>query len=312
MKITDITAEYLRPLLPARPKNSHKGDYGKVLVIAGSRGMAGAAVLAARAALKSGAGLVTVACPDAERPLLARALPEVMTLPLPSKNGSASRKAADKVFAFQKEKKYDVCLIGPGLSLAGETPEFALAVLRGLKIPAVVDADALNALSRSGRLSFLRDGPQRTFTPHEGEAARFLKTKVQDKPRTFSAGAAAKVRDKAVMIKDLHALLGGVCVLKGHGTLITDGRRLLRNSSGGPELAKGGSGDVLAGLIAGLWAQAGKRGGFTPAAALGCAALGVHLHGLCGELAAERLTERCVLAGELLDFLPAAFRKIKK
>ena len=297
MSITDINAEYLRPLLPARPKNSHKGDYGRVLVIAGSRGMAGAAVLAARAALKSGAGLVTVACPDSERPVIARALPEAMTLPLPSKDGSTALKAADTVLAFQKEKKYDVCLIGPGLSLGGEAPEFARAVLRGLDMPIVVDADALNALSQSGGRSSLRKGPLRIFTPHEGEAGRILKAKVGDRPAA---------------IKKLHALLGGVCILKGPGTLITDGRQLLRNTSGGPALAKGGSGDVLAGLIAGLWAQSGRRGGFTGVTALESAALGVHLHGLCGDLAAERFTARCVLAGELLQFLPAAFRRMEK
>lgn len=297
MKTTDINAEYLRPLLPARVSNSHKGDYGRVLVISGSRGMTGAAMLASRTALKSGAGLVTVACPDSEQPIIACALPEVMTLPLPSGDGSAALKAADTILAFQKEKKYDVCLIGPGLSLSGETPEFVRAVLKGLAMPAVVDADALNALSQSGGVLSLKAGPVRIFTPHEGEAGRFLKT---------------KARARAVMIEKLHALLGGVCVLKGSGTLITDGRRLLRNTSGGSALAKGGTGDVLAGLIAGLWAQSGRRGGFTPAAALKSAALGVYLHGLCGDLASERFTARGVLAGELLEFLPAAFRKMEK
>ncbi len=297
MKIMDINAEYLLPLLPARPKNSHKGDYGKVLVIAGSRGMGGAAALAARAALKSGAGLVTVACPDSERKVIACAVPEAMTLPLLSKHGSAALRAAGAVLAFQKEKKYDVCLIGPGLSLSGEAPEFARAVLRGLDMPVVVDADALNALSQAGVASSLRKGPAMIFTPHEGEAGRFFRT---------------KIGDRAAAIKKLHALLGGVCILKGPGTLISDGRRLLRNTSGGPALAKGGSGDVLAGLIAGFWAQRGRSGGFSGAVALESAALGVHLHGLCGDLAAERLTGRCVLAGELLKFLPAAFRSVEK
>ncbi len=297
MRITDINAEYLRPLLPARPENSHKGDYGRVLVIAGSRGMAGAAALAARAALKSGAGLVTVACLDAERSVIACAVPEAMTLPLPSKGGSAARSAADTVLTFQKEKKYDVCLIGPGLSLAGEAPEFARAVIKGLDMPVVVDADALNAMSQSGGRSSPRKKPLRIFTPHEGEAGRFFKTTMPD---------------RAAAIKKLHGLLGGVCILKGPGTLITDGRRLLRNTSGGSALAKGGSGDVLAGLIAGLWAQSGRRGGFTGATALESAALGVHLHGLCGDLAAARLTARCVLAGELLQYLPAAFRRVQK
>ena len=295
MKITNITAKYLRPFLPPRRINTHKGHYGKVLIVAGSRGMTGAAVLAARAALKAGAGLVTVACPDSEQPVIACAVPEAMTLPLPSKNGAASLKASGIIRAFQKNKKYDVCLIGPGLSLKGETPDFIRAVLKNIAIPVVIDADALNALARGGA-EILKPGPVRIFTPHSGEASRFFKT-----------GAS----ERRELLRKLHARLGGVCLLKGPGTLITDGRKLLRNTTGGPALAKGGSGDVLSGLIAGLWAQIGRRNGFTAATALQSAALGVYLHGLCGDLAAEALTVRCVLAGELVKFLPAAFRKTK-
>ena len=258
--------------------------------------MTGAAILAARAALKAGAGLVTVACPDSEQPVIACAVPEAMTLPLSSKDGAASLKSACTVLAFQKNKKYDVCLIGPGLSLKGETPDFIRAVLKNIGAPAVVDADALNALSRGGASEALKPGPARIFTPHAGEAARFFTT------------AAPK---KTELLRNLHARLGGVCLLKGPGTIITDGRKILRNTTGGPALAKGGSGDVLAGLITGLWAQAGRRNGFTTATALQSAALGVYLHGLCGDLAAESLTSRCVLAGELVKFLPAAFRQIR-
>lgn len=291
----NITAEYLKPFLLPRKKDSHKGDYGRALIIAGSRGMTGAAVLAARAALKAGAGLVTVACPDSEQPVIAGAVPEAMTLPLPSVDGAASLKAAGKVLAFQKDKKYDVCLIGPGLSLKGETSDFVLAILKSIDIPAVVDADALNALSRRGEVA-IDQGAVRIFTPHAGEASRFFKTAPPEKRQT---------------LQKLQARFGGVWLLKGPGTLITDGHKFLRNTTGGPALAKGGSGDVLAGLITGLWAQAGRRKGFTAATAIQSAAMGVYLHGLCGDLAAERFTSRCVLAGELVKFLPAAFRKIR-
>jgi NAD(P)H-hydrate epimerase len=294
-RITNITAAYLWPFLPPRCGNTHKGDYGRALIIAGSRGMTGAAVLAARAALKAGAGLVTVACPDSEQPVIACAVPEAMTLPLPSEDGAASLKAADRILAFQKDKKYDVCLIGPGLSLKGETPDFIRVVLKNIGIPVVVDADALNALSRGSAFEAIKARQAGIFTPHAGEALRFFKT------------PAPEGRE---LLRKLHALLGGVCLLKGPGTLITDGRKLLRNTTGGPALAKGGSGDVLAGLITGLWAQAGRANGFTAATALQSAALGVYLHGLCGDLAAGMLTQRCVLAGELVKFLPAAFRKV--
>ena len=308
MKSIAITAEYLRPFLPPRENNSHKGDYGKALLIAGSRGMTGAAILTARAALKAGAGLVTVACPDSEQPVIAGAVPEAMTLPLPSKDGTLSLKAADKLLLFQKDNKYDLCLIGPGLSLKGETPDLVRAVLKNIGIPAVVDADALNALSRGGAREVLKDGPARIFTPHEGEASRFFKA---GPARASAPGTAEKERGRPEALKELQMLLGGVCLLKGAGTLISDGSRMLRNTTGGPALAKGGSGDVLAGLITGLWAQAGRKSGFTATTAFRSAALGVYLHGLCGDLAAESLTSRCVLAGELLKFLPEAFRRIK-
>lgn len=296
MKITKITAEFLRPLLPPRKKDSHKGDYGKVLIAAGSKGMTGAAVLAARAALKAGAGLVTVACPDSEQPVIAAGVPEAMTLPLPSKGGGFSLSAAAALAAFQKTKKYDVLLIGPGLSVKGEVPGFVAAALAGLKIPAVVDADALNALAQLCDLEFLGTDVPRIFTPHAGEASRLLRGAAAPGPGT---------------VRKLAALTGGVCLLKGPGTLVGDGRTCFRNTTGGPALAKGGSGDILAGLIAGLWAQAGVKKGFSPATALESAALGVYLHGLCGDLAADKLTQRCVLAGELLKFLPAAFREIE-
>lgn len=295
MKIQKITGKFLRPLITKRKKKSHKGDYGKILIVAGSKGMTGAAVLAARAALKAGAGLVTVACPDCEQPVIAAGVPEAMTLPLPSRNGGFALKAAGKLAVFQEEKNYDLILIGPGLSVKDEVPGFVIAVLKKLRLPAVVDADALNALALAGNPGFLKTGAPRIFTPHAGEARRLLN---------------GKKTERNIIIQRLAGLTGGVCVLKGPGTLVSDGRLCLANTTGGPALAKGGSGDILAGLIAGLWAQAGRAKGFSMSTALESAALGVYLHGLCGDLAAEKLTGRCVLAGELLKFLPGAFRTI--
>lgn len=287
----------MRPLLAARRKDSHKGDYGRVLVVAGSRGMAGAAVLAARAALKAGAGLVTVACPESERKTIACALPEAMTFGGTSAAGAFTAGAAAQVAAFAGRNKIDVLLIGPGLGSSPAARAFALKLLRTLALPAVADADALNALARAGFGSFkLAAGPL-ILTPHPGEAARLLGGKIRNR----EAAAAA-----------LSALCGGVAVLKGAGTLVCLGKRVLRNPTGGPALAKGGAGDVLAGLAAGFFAQAGLKAGFTAEAAFRSAALAVYLHGLAGDLAAEKFTERGVLAGELLDFLPAAIRRIGK
>lgn len=289
-----IDKAFVRPLLPARRRDSHKGDYGRVLVAAGSRGMTGAAVLAARAALKAGAGLVTVACPESERKFVACPLPEVMTFGAPCAGGTFSPAGASKIIAFAEKKGIDVVLVGPGLGDTHAARAFAVKFLRALKIPAVIDADALNALAAAGfkksefpRVPFI-------LTPHPGEAERLLGHTIND--RMAAASELAKIS-------------GGVAVLKGTGTLVCGGETILRNTTGGPELAKGGSGDILAGLCAGFFAQLGRARGFTPETALKSAALAVHLHGLCGELAAKKFTERGVLAGELPDFLPAAMRR---
>lgn len=294
MKIKKITNALLKPLLPPRSPGSHKGDYGRVLIVAGSRGMTGAAVLAARAALKAGAGLVTVACPESERRFVACALPEAMTFGAACAGGAFSAAAAAQIVKFAAKKKIDAFLIGPGLGSSAGARAFALKLLKILRLPAVIDADALNALAAGG--GFKIAAYPFILTPHPGEAARLLGGKVGDR----SAAAA-----------QLAALTGGVAVLKGPGTLVCDGKKILRNTTGGPELAKGGSGDVLAGLCAGFLAQAGLAHGFTADTAFYSAALAVHLHGLCGDLGAKKYTERCVLAGELLDFLPAAIRSVR-
>ena len=289
MKARALTRSYLAAQLPPRPRHAHKGYFGRVLVAAGSRGMAGAAILSARAALKAGAGLVTVACPGGIQKTVACALPEAMTFaPCPGDTFTAA--AAARVAAFAGDKKTDVLLIGPGLGSSAGARSFALKLLAALDLPAVIDADALNALAAGPRPFRLKTALS-IITPHPGEAARLLAKKIAGRP----AAAAA-----------LAALTGGTAVLKGPGTLVCGAGKLYANTSGGPELAKGGSGDVLAGLAAGFYAQNGLARGFTPAAAAGSAALAVFLHGRCGELAAKKYTARCVLAGELLEFLPAA------
>jgi NAD(P)H-hydrate epimerase len=297
MKIQTITKGFLRPLLCARKKNTSKGDYGRLLIVAGSKGMTGAAAIAAEAALKAGAGLVTLACPDSEQPLLAAGLSEAITFPASSRDGAFSLKAAAEILDRQKEKKYDLFLIGPGLSLKGRVPDFVIKLIQKSGLPAVIDADALNALALTGVLGLLKKGRPKIITPHEGEAARLLGGAVNSRPE-----AALKLAE----------LSGSVVVLKGYKTLVAGGGRLVENNTGGPALAKGGSGDALAGLIAGFFAQAGAQKGFTPKTAFESAALGVYLHGLCGDLAAREFTERCVLASELTDFLPAAIKAVKR
>ncbi|MBI4656154.1 MAG: NAD(P)H-hydrate dehydratase [Elusimicrobia bacterium] len=289
-----ITPEFLKKLVKKRPSDCHKGNFGRVLIIAGSKGMTGAAVLSAKACLKAGAGLVTAACPESQQPIIAASLPEAMTLPVIEKHGSIALKAVNKIISWNKAKNYELCLVGPGLSVNSETPDFVIEIIRKLRLPAVIDADALNSLALRGNAKKLPKDTPFIFTPHPGEAKRLVKK--------FSGS-------KIDLARRISKTFNAVVVLKGHGTVVTDSKEIFINPTGGPCLAKGGSGDILAGIIAGLWAQAGVSNGFSLKTAFESACLGVYLHGLCGDLAARKFTERCVLAGELLDFLPSAYRK---
>ncbi|MDT8286551.1 MAG: NAD(P)H-hydrate dehydratase, partial [Elusimicrobiales bacterium] len=172
MKPRKDTVSALRRLLPPRPSAAHKGDFGRILVIAGSRGMNGAAVVCARAALRAGAGLVTAALPESERAVMAAAVPEAMTLPLPGKDFFRPA-AAPALLKAASRGKYDLSVIGPGLSM--KSAPFILKVLRGLCLPCVADADALNALAASGwKGEPLLGGCPAVFTPHPGEFARLF------------------------------------------------------------------------------------------------------------------------------------------
>lgn len=300
MRPTGLTKKQIVKNLPARIKKSCKSDYGRVLVIAGSSGMAGAGVLASRAALKSGAGLVTLAIVKSQQDAIVRLLPEVMTLPLKETDrGTVSEKSATQIIRWQKTHNPDSMLIGPGLGFNNHTIKFVKKILQNIKIPFVLDADGLNAISKIPHYRKLfAKNPPHILTPHPGEAKRLLKTE--------------KPMDRIGQIKALQTKTKGVVILKGYKTLIFGGDKIYQNTTGGPELAKGGSGDILAGLTLGLWAQIGKQKGFSGKSAFQSAITAVYLHGLCGDFAKKDITERCVLAGELLDYLPDAIKKVKK
>ncbi len=292
-----ITRRQVLSFLPKRPRRAHKGTFGRVLIIAGSEKMAGAGILCARAVLKTGAGLAVLALPKSRQSTAAAALPEMLTLPLPEKNGQIARSALPVVRKFIKEFSPSLILIGPGLAQSA----FILPFLNSNRLPAVVDADALNALagSRHGAKSIRGRFPV-ICTPHPGEMQRLLGKKSSDEEQVRIAYA-----------RELSALTGGVSLLKGYHTVVTDGEKIYVNTTGGPALAKAGSGDTLAGFIAGLWAQLGCAEGFDNKTALKAAVCGVYLHGLCGDLAGQRLTSRCVLASEVADELPHAFMQLQ-
>jgi hydroxyethylthiazole kinase-like uncharacterized protein yjeF len=285
LEIADV-----RPSFPPRDLDAHKGRFGHLLVVAGSLGKTGAAVLAGRAALRSGVGLCTLAAPASQQPIVAAQAPEYMTEALPETAAqSLSLEAKDRL--RELARRMDAVAIGPGLSLDPETQELARGLIRDLEQPMVVDADALSALA--GHLDLLRHaaGP-RVLTPHPGEMARMLGTTIEavQADRIELARTFAREHGVAIALKGAHTVIGGP---DGHVAI---------NPTGNPGMAKGGSGDVLTGIVGALLARE-----IEPAAALRA---GCYLHGLAGDVAARERGEYAMLASDIIESLPAALRAL--
>jgi NAD(P)H-hydrate epimerase len=281
-----VEPEWLRALFAPRASWAHKGDFGHVLVVAGSRGKTGAAAMTGLAALRSGAGLVTVASAESAIGVIASHCAELMTEPLPETDaGSISPRSFDygRLAALVESK--EVVALGPGLGTHPETAGFVRRLVEECRKPMVIDADGLNALASWGRPVGLPD--LRVLTPHPGEMAR------------LAGKTAAEVQaDRVGVARGLAIERQVTVVLKGYRTLIAfpDGRVWV-NPTGTPALATGGTGDILTGAIAGLLAQFGEQPDLAVAAA-------VYLHGLAGELGAAELGEQALLATDLLRFFP--------
>ena len=284
-----VTAESIRtvPAVPPRPAEAHKGDFGRVLVIAGSRGMSGAAVLCASAALRGGAGLVRLVVPESVLPLVAGANPCYMTLPLPEdRDGRLSTLALPS--RLDAAHWSTATVLGPGLGQSADVTAVVLGILGQTTVPLVLDADALNAIAPHVDALSARRGPT-VLTPHPGEFARLL--------GCSTAAVQARRQDGAVSFAQSRQV---VLVLKGHGTIVTDGRRVFVNTTGNPGMATGGSGDVLTGLLGALLARQMEP--------FEAALLGVYLHGMSGDQARDALGETSLIASDLLDYLPRAFQ----
>jgi len=266
--------------------DAHKGTAGRVLVVAGSRGMAGAAALVGNGALRGGAGLVKIATPDVILDTVAALAPCCTLAPLPDDGTSLVREAADGVLRLAKDRHS--LAIGPGLGQTDGVAAVVTAVLARAVVPIVLDADALNVLGRHAAVVLKSAHVPVIVTPHPGEAARLLGQTVKQVQGDREASAAAL------------AAVGAVAVLKGHGTIVCDGRRLYVNQTGNPGMATAGSGDVMTGLLAALVAS-----GMEP---FDAAVLAVWAHGRAGDLAAERLGILGLTALDILDCLPQALR----
>ena len=275
------------PRIPTREPDSHKGTYGRVLLILGSPEMPGAAVLAARAALRCGSGLVTVAIPRAVSAILGAACPEATQLHLPP--ASTHRESLFSTLRPRFEGGADAVAVGPGLGTSSASAALVGLVLDACTAPVVLDADALNVVAAAPALA-KTVRPDRVWTPHPGEFQRLT----GERPRGDEERVAACAR--------FVARLGGVVVLKGHRTVVLEEGRYHVNETGNPGMATGGSGDVLTGVIASLLGQ-----GFAP---FDAACLGVFLHGSAGDAAAEKLGQQSLIAGDIVEFLPKAFERL--
>ena len=277
--------------IPKRKADSNKGDYGHVFVLAGSAGFTGAAALCSQAALVSGSGLVTLGIAKSLNPAMARKLTEVMTRPLPETGGQAlSEKAYPGIMKFAE--KADCVAIGPGLSRDPGTQRLIRKLVIALEKPVVLDADGINALEGKAELLKRAKAPG-VITPHPGEMSRLS---------AISVKRIAAAKEKVA--KEFANKYNVVCVLKGHRTVVArpDGKTYV-NTTGNPGMAKGGTGDVLTGMIASFIGQ-----GMRP---FDAAMLGVYLHGLAGDLAAKEKGEVSMLASDLLNKIPEAIKKLQ-
>lgn len=276
------------PTLPKRKSESHKGTYGSVLVVAGGRGMAGAAALTGAGALRSGAGLVRIACPTEVQPIVAAFEPSYMVYPLTGDGRGRLDFPECRETLEELIGQADVLAVGPGLGQSDGLRDLVGWVLESVTLPTILDADALNNLGGQVELLNAIQRPL-VLTPHPGEFARLTGQSIVEVQADRQGQAVALARRTEPL----------VVVLKGAGTIVTDGRRVFKNPTGNPGMATGGAGDVLSGVIAALIGQG--------LPAFEAAQLGVYAHGLAGDIARDQNGEVGLIAGDIVDALADAF-----
>ncbi len=281
--------ESVRKALPKRMKNSHKGDYGKLCVLAGSKGLSGAACFATLAAIKTGAGLVTLACPDVVYDIVAGKCLEAMSRPLKSDNrGCIAASAVKDVLRIAEES--DVVLVGCGLGKGKGVTKVISSLVEEANVPMIIDADGINAINKN---SLNIKDRKVVMTPHDGELSRFHGEEIC---------LIGEERHEAAL--RLSKTYGVVLVMKGHESVVAspDGRVYI-NKTGNPGMAKGGSGDILAGMIAAIMAQCEDHFISTTA--------GVYLHGMAGDMASVEFGEVGMTPFNILEHLPKAIKNVR-
>lgn len=280
------------PQLPKRDINSFKYSFGHVFAVGGSYGMSGAVCLLAQAAMRSGAGLVSLGVPFELHDIVEMKLTESMTVPLASKDGVLAAAALSTIDDYIENRKVNVLAVGCGMRKEESTMFLMRKLLTYTKIPMVLDADALNCVSEFTSILKKCEAPK-VLTPHTGE---FL--------RLSGLSKLELCHDRKKAVVDFAKEYGCILVLKGPQTVVSDGQEVKELDYANSALATAGSGDVLTGIVAALIAQGMK--------AFDAAVLAVALHGLSGREAASAMTEFCVNAGDLIQYLPSAFKKIEK
>ena len=272
-----LNHEQILNILPDRAVDGHKGDFGKVLLLCGSRGYTGAAYLAAMGALRCGSGLVFLGVPECIYAIEAVKLNEAIVFPLPDEGGKLSAEAIPEI--LERLPKLDAVLVGPGLGQSDGVLEVVKAVLECAECPVVLDADGINVMAAHKDILRGRTNPT-ILTPHAGEFARL----------------GGRAEDRQTAAEDMARDLGCIMLLKGHNTVITDGTETYINPTGNPGMAVGGSGDVLSGIIVSLLGQ-----GIAP---LEAAASGAWLHGAAGDICAKDIGQYGMLPSDMVNVLP--------
>lgn len=278
MDVTVLNHNDVLSMLPDRPENGHKGTFGKILLLCGSRGYTGAAALSAMGALRSGAGLVYLAVPDSIYAIEAVKLTEPVIISVLDEGGTFSAQSIPQIMALLEGK--DAVLIGPGIGRSAGTEALVCAVLENFSGSVVLDADGINVLKAHKDILRGRTSPT-ILTPHDGEFCRLGGILTEN-----------RIASAVQLAEDL----GAIILLKGHRTIITDGNRCYENHTGNPGMATGGSGDVLAGIIVSLLGQ-----GIPPMEAAAC---GAWLHGAAGDICAEEIGQYGMLPSDMLNVLP--------
>lgn len=282
--------EFVYSLLGVRNKNTHKGDYGKLFIVGGSSGMTGAAYLASQGALKSGAGLITLGICGSLNSIMENKLTEVMTIRLSDNNGQLSQNAADKIVDYVK--KSDAVLFGPGLGRGPEIKEILSKILKNSHVPVIIDADGLNALAEDKSV-LEKCGCGIILTPHTAEMSRLT-----------GYGIDYIENSRFDVSAELSQELGATIILKGYHTIVTGSNDMQYiNNTGNPGMATGGSGDVLAGIVSAFVAR-----GLAEDEA---AAAAVYIHGLAGDIAAEKLGEESLTPTDIINSISAALCSLR-